>query len=317
MTCHVRDSVRQIDPQSWLIGGEFVVSRRRSAQGSLWGDSHGWGYTILDPPPFPPSTSPLPPESHVRLIHDAGDASAVWTFGHAFLKVKLVQDTNTATEEHVTLKWLAERKLSFAVPSVLYHAQDDDKRYLIVSRLPGTTLNEAWRSMSDNEKEYYVNRIADICVELSGWESDAMTGVDGKELPDNWLDPCRTPHDFRAETLKGNCLQLGMECSTFVFGHNDLGPSNIIVDREDLSVGIIDWEMAGFVPRGWIRTKFDVSWGMDFGWRDVGDDLLLAEWRKRVAERLGATGFPEVNNSWKEWFNMRYKMRASHRIEIN
>lgn len=306
MTRHVRDSVKQIDAQSWLIGENFVVRRKDSAEESLWGDSDGWGYTILDTPPFPPSTSPLPPESHVPPIYEAGDASAVWTFGDAFLKVKLVQDTKTATPEHVTLRRLAERELSFTVPRVLYHAQDDDRRYLIVSRLPGTTLNEAWRSMSDDDKEQYVHRIADICVELSDWESKAMTGVDGAQLPDNWLDPFHSPHDFRSETLEGNCLQLGMECSTFVFCHNDLGPSNIIVDRG--AVGILDWEMAGFVPHAWIRTKFDVSYGMDFGWRDVHNDQVLAEWRKRVAKRLGEKGFPEVINAWKEWFSMRYKM---------
>lgn len=173
-----------------------MLSRKHSAQEWLRRDSDGWYYTIVDTPPFRLLRSPLPHDSHVRLIHDAGDASAIWTFGDAFLKVNLVQDTKTATGKHDTLSWLAGYKLSLAIPSVLYHAQDDDRRYLIVSRFPGTTLDEAWGSLSDGEKEHYVQRIADIRVELSGWHSDAMTGDDGAQLFDNWLDPCRTPHDF-------------------------------------------------------------------------------------------------------------------------
>lgn len=53
-------------------------------------------------------------------MHDARDASAVWSFGDAFLKVKLAQDRMAATREHVPLRWLAERKISFTIPAVLY-----------------------------------------------------------------------------------------------------------------------------------------------------------------------------------------------------
>ncbi|KKK22180.1 hypothetical protein ARAM_007478, partial [Aspergillus rambellii] len=49
----------------------------------------------------------------------------------------------------------------------------------------------------------------------------------------------------------------GMDCSDLVFYHADLGPGNIIV--EDVprtgSLGLIDWEIAGYFPRGWIRTN--------------------------------------------------------------
>lgn len=51
-----------------------------------------------------------------------------------------------------------------------------------------------------------------------------------------------------------------MDCSSFVFYHADLNSTNIIVN--DQSVGIVDWEIAGYVPRGWIRTKFLISAAM-------------------------------------------------------
>lgn len=135
------------------------------------------------------------------MVYDAGDASAVWSFGDAFLKVKLAQDRMAATREHVTLRWLAGCKLSFAIPDVLYHTEAADRTYLFVSRVPGRRLAEAWRGMSKHEKEHCVVRIGEKCEELSSWGSDAITGVDGAQLPDSFLDVYRYPHDFRPETL--------------------------------------------------------------------------------------------------------------------
>lgn len=56
-----------------------------------------------------------------------------------------------------------------------------------------------------------------------------------------------------------------MECSTFVFGHIDLGPSNIMVGP-DLSIGIIDREMAGIFP----ASGLEPSSMCRAGWTLVG-----------------------------------------------
>ncbi|KAJ6788257.1 hypothetical protein PWT90_02394 [Aphanocladium album] len=42
-----------------------------------------------------------------------------------------------------------------------------------------------------------------------------------------------------------------------------LGPTSILVDLQDDTIGIIDWEIAGFLPIEWIRTKFRASSGME------------------------------------------------------
>ena len=62
-----------------------------------------------------------------------------------------------------------------------------------------------------------------------------------------------------------------MECSSFYFYHCDLGPVNIIVDSATESIGLIDWEIAGFVPRDWIRTKFHCYSGHDLEFEDKVD----------------------------------------------
>ncbi len=54
-------------------------------------------------------------------------------------------------------------------------------------------------------------------------------------------------------------------------------------------LGLIGWEIAGFVPREWVRTKFHVSSWLDFPNLEDGTD-----WRRLVARKLAAMGFVEV-----------------------
>lgn len=54
-----------------------------------------------------------------------------------------------------------------------------------------------------------------------------------------------------------------MDVSSFLFYHCDLGPGNILADPAKSSIGTADWELAGYVPREWIKTKFNLSSGMD------------------------------------------------------
>lgn len=45
-----------------------------------------------------------------------------------------------------------------------------------------------------------------------------------------------------------------------------MGPTNVLMDltdEDECKVGIIVWEMTGFVPLEWVRTKFLVCWASD------------------------------------------------------
>lgn len=74
-----------------------------------------------------------------------------------------------------------------------------------------------------------------------------------------------------------------MDVSRLVFCHCDLDPTNILVNISTGSLGIIDWELAGYVPIERVRTKFRISAGMDF---DYGDEYSKKDWRRKVAQRL-------------------------------
>lgn len=302
----VNQSLQQIGENSWLFGDQILLTRQTSpSPGSpSWGDGNGLYYVVSTPPsPLPPSR-PLPAESHIKKLYDAGGVSAVWRMGDAICKARKHPDQNM-TWEHITLDHLRNKcplgKLSFAVPSVIHHArsQDEDRYFLIQSRMPGTTLSEAWPSMDESTREYYVSRVAGVCKELAAWTGDGVHGVDGRNLSDLYLTPLRGVEDMSPRNLRGNCAQLGMDCSEFVFYHCDLGPGNIIVDAGRRSLAVVDWEMAGFVPREWIRTKVCVSSGLDLCGKN---DESRQEWRRRLQRRLGDDGFPELAEEWMAWF---------------
>ncbi|KFA80208.1 hypothetical protein S40288_09886 [Stachybotrys chartarum IBT 40288] len=272
---HVKDSLKQIDENSWLVGETLILRRNISAEKFLGKDSQTGHYYTICEAPAAIAAKEVPSDSHIRLIHQGAHISAVWSLGDVFLKVKLLQDRSQATPESVTLNWLATKKIGFNIPRALYYKKEDDRSFLFFSRVPGVTLASAWQGLSQDAKQDYVTCIANICKQMSKLTSHTISGVDGGQLPDPRLAYC-TPSDYRSDTLQKNCKYLGMDISadsTFRSFHNDLAPGNILVDPES-QVGIIDWEMAGYVPYEWIRTKFEVG--------------------------------PEVTGAWKTWSRKRF-----------
>ena len=296
----VNESIQEINDNSWLIGNKILLSRRRlPSSGFTWSDGKGSFYVISEAPyPLPPSR-PLSATTNIQIVYDAGGVSAVWSIGDAFCKVKIL-DPGT-TREHVTLDYLHnKRPISFATPDVHYHAEYDGRYYIILSSLTGQTLIKAWPDMDEEMKKHYVSQVTNSCKELAAWQADSISGIDGRYLSDRFLTRFGLSEDCSPQTLLNNCKDLGMDCSTFVFYHCDLGPGNIIVNPEKGSIGIIDWETAGFVPKEWIRTKFCVSSGMDL---PDGDQESRVDWRRRVQRQLGKEGFPEITDRWMTWWS--------------
>ena len=151
--------------------------------------------------------------------------------------------------------------------------------------------------MDEPTKQFFVDCIATICESLAAWTGDKISGVDGHQLSDLFLTK-RGSEDCSNENLLRNCQEQGMDCSSLVFYHCDLGPGNIITSPGG-SVGIIDWETAGFVPKEWVRTKFRISSGMDI---PAEDEKARTDWRRRVAQRLEILGFQDVAAGWASWW---------------
>ncbi len=290
---HVNDSIESIATTTWLIGRNLLLSRQPSSSPTQpsWSDSNGQ-FFVLSPAPSPlPPTQPHQEDStDLPRVYAAGDQSAVWRAGEAFIKIRGLEYPSV-TREHVTLEFLRRRQpLGFEIPRVLYHGEWDGKYYQVLSRVPGMTLTEAWPAMDEELRQYYIGRVAEVCRELAEWKGEKVCGVDGRDLSEFYI--ARKEPELDPTGMRESCVAMGMDVGELVFYHCDLGPGNVIVDLETKGMGIIDWEIAGYVPREWVRTKFHVSSGMDFP--NVKDEDARSDWRRFVARKLDAMGFVEV-----------------------
>ncbi len=286
---HIRESIRLLANGSWAIGGRLMLTRAIS--GNAWTDNDGTGYQITEPQQPVLDSQPLSSTGEIQLVHDVADASAVFSIGEsAFCKVKIIT-TPEATREHVTLSWLHQHAWSFAIPTVFHHAEFDGRYYIFLSRVPGETLDAVWNNLLEPTRDLLAKKIAYICKELAVPASQpipSISGADGNFLTERYLggEDCSPP------SLQRSCAEMGMDCSALVFYHCDLGPTNILVDVATCSIGIIDWETAGFVPVEWIQTKFRVSAGMDLSGGDTVD------WRRRVSRHLDRAGYDDVADAF-------------------
>jgi hypothetical protein len=145
--------------------------------------------------------------------------------------------------------------------------------------------------MDETMREHYTCHVADICKQLAAWEGDAISEVDGNDLPDMWLTEEGAVDRYRPQNVREYVRQFMDVSFKFVFYHCDLGPGNIIVDPARGLIGIIDWATAGYVPKAWVRTKFGLCPGLDL--ESVGQ-AREREWRNGVAAKLGEMGFPDA-----------------------
>lgn len=247
-----------------MVGGRLLLSRQTtqptpSADGlASWADGEG-GFFILSnapsPPPFIREESQDQDDSaekHVSKVYAAGDQACVWRAGEAFIKVHDVRVPD-ATREHVTLEFLHSKKpLDFDIPTVLYHGEWRSRYFLVLSRVPGKTLAEAWPAMDEETRQHCVCRVAESCAKMAEWRGHAICGVDGNQVLEYYL--ATKEQEKRGyldpDDLAKTCARVGMDTSVASLGfyHCDLGPTNVLVDAASKRIGIIDWEMAGYVP---------------------------------------------------------------------
>ncbi|KAF2189929.1 hypothetical protein K469DRAFT_701210 [Zopfia rhizophila CBS 207.26] len=294
---HINRSLKQIDSNTWLIGSLILHRSPRPSGTATWNDeSDNSSYTLTEAPILHHFTTSQPDSPYINLVHEAGDASAVWSIGNSALcKIRYIEEG--VTPESVTLNFVQDQHPSFDTPRVIHHAFGKDRSYLFLQRLPGRTLDKAWPSLNEQWRLHYVNAVVNICKEMAEWKGHRFGGVDNQNIPEFYLQP---PGTDNFSSLQATCEAIGMDCSSFVFYHADLGPTNIIVEDDPKSgrVGIIDFEISGYFPRGWIRTKFRLSPGMDLS---ASATSTPTWWRSEVQKALGANGFEDYSKSYMEW----------------
>ena len=180
------------------------------------------------------------------------------------------------------------------MPEVLEHYIDPQagRSYTLLLSVPGEDLNEVWKILPYEQQDSVLQQVAEHIDTLAQLKNDRPISAEGELIQEPWLQRSnpKTPLELRGLLDPSKSKEWeqiwGVEENKFVFYHCDLGPTNIKVEvqRGKARVtGLLDWEGAGFLPRGWIATKFRVSGGLDFDWDGEGDETI---WRVSLANIL-------------------------------
>jgi len=295
---HINKSIKQIDASTWLIGDDFILHRSSTqCDQANWNDNRDYSSYHLSKRPSQVPSLTLLDTPYIQLVHGVGDSSAVWSIGSNVLcKARYLEEG--VTPESVILDFVQRKQPSFETPKVLFHAFSHDRSFLFIQRLPGRTLDSAWPSLSESWKRHYVSSIVDACQEMAEWKGDQIGGVDKQFVPKFFLVTPSGSDNF--DSVPAGCKAIGMNCADIVFYHADLGPNNIIVEDEPRhgKFGIIDFEISGYFPRGWVRTKFRLSSGMDFS---ASASDCPTWWRSEIQKALEIRGFEDYSQAWMKW----------------
>lgn len=312
MCLPLNQSIQQVGPAHWQIGSlicERIETTPPPDSLATW-QEHDCRYIIRRPEDARNTTSSFATYSNAsQLIHEGGSLSAVWEIGkQAFCKVKA---WNPAMEsEDKTIAYVKEIAPGIPTPKLIYAWTDRDRSFLVMKRIEGSTLRDAWASLSLSERGAIVTTVGHYCNILSQHTSRTLGSISGKPLLEPYLAPSgsdllgqytREQCTRYFSTSSGDCPKLKR---VFNFYHPDLGPGNIIVSEGRIA-GIIDWEAAGYYPRFWIATKPSVSPGLDFcpPIAEVDD----CEWRKRLRIELEVLGYPQASRWYMKWRMCRPK----------
>jgi hypothetical protein len=325
MVVRVRDvpinkSLKQVDQKRWHIGSfvcELIQSTPPADAVVVWHD-HDSTYILRKKRDDETASETFAGFSdEIKLVHEGGDASAIWSIGsNAFCKVKDWVPNNEMEDQVISVvKKIAPQ---IPTPDVIYSWIETDRSFLILHRMEGCTLRDAWESLSTSQRDSILDTVAGYCDLLAQNTSDVLSGATGKPLYEPYLAPGALgtsdhlgpmTHEEAVSYFSPytETFPLSMLGEVFHFYHPDLNPSNIII-LDGKVAGIIDWEGAGYYPRFWIATKPSVSPGFDFdppvpGFPDY-------RWRQLLYPTLVSLGYAQASSWYMEWMNKKFEERG-------
>ena len=322
--------IQSLGDNKWLLGPSMLLKRYPVATSfCTWTDHDGSGYAlrqlkrIADGFSLPPKYAAVTPQPYPLTTHGpikivkATAGHGVWRIG-GWGYFKSLPWTHGMGTEDETLAYLEEAAPNIPVPRVYGGHKDPvlHRSYLLMSRMDGIRLNEAWFHMDRTDRAEVVRQIADFVVQMANLESNLMVTAAKKTIFEPFLRKPVTDQDNPWRNLIGHTEYRLYEKiwgkgkqNELVFQHGDLGPKNIKVDKDELGkvivTGIFDWEVAGFLPRGWIATKLMVCGGMDLVWDHPGWVVEQTTWRHALAKKLGSRGFRSYGLEWSKWIGHR------------
>lgn len=209
----------------------------------------------------------------------------------------MILATPLITRKHITLQALQQRRYPIEVPRVIYYREQDRRYYLIITEVPGITLDRAQLSIGMIARNDCVAKVTKLYKDLAALigSSVRIARIDSLYLAEYFLGTrSRKEQNFDPKIIKQRSIDRRIDCSALTFYYCDLGPNNILIRTgpTGVSIGIIDQEYAGFVPASQIRTKFILARGIDFKILG-GSKEARQEQRIRIEEALRQDSFKE------------------------
>lgn len=229
--------------------------------------------------------------------------------------------------EFAAIEFVQEKRPTLPMPTVLEHYVDEMAHlsYTLISSIPGVDFNETWITLNQEQKADIVNQVAEHIHTLAQLKSEELQSADKKwikepflslhqsiyaSIEDNFLNKLLSPTESKAyEEI------WGAKQNEFVFYHADLGPTNIKImvnkDGKANMTELLDLENAGFLPKGWVSTKFYVSGGLSFDWDGENGQN---GWPIRLGTVLiKQMGYPAFVKEWFKWYK---DMKARYCTEM-
>ncbi|KAL1845356.1 hypothetical protein VTK73DRAFT_625 [Phialemonium thermophilum] len=289
MTPPITDSLRRLQPHVWIVGSSVLCEKVAVVPDGVlasWNDRDGSHYCLR---PIDDAACEQAASGPYAPLHSAGTSGAVWVLGGALCKAKAWVD---GIETEAETLGFVRKTFDVLVPEVLYEWIDRkaSRSFLLKKRVEGTTLQQAWPSLSHHQRRDMAEQVARYCETLAEVTFDSLESVTGRGIQDHDLLPDRPagtpswrPIPFpRLSKAEAQVYLAPMDAGeTFYFCHVDLNPTNVMILHGRVT-GIIDWESAAFYPRIWVGTKARVSYG--FILEDVDGDQWA--WSKLLSEAV-------------------------------
>ena len=223
-----------------------------------------------------------------------GASNDTWLLGDQVLRVCWRGDLDRLVREAALLSALPPE---VPAPRPLACGRDDELSWLLMPRLPGSSLAEAWSTTGPAELRGYVRELGELIRIVHTWQppaelramtesaapsdaDDALT-ITGKRLVPlarrqqlRLIEYVRTlpfvPGDLLDAVLARLPRQLPAEPIALL--HGDVSPGNVLV-HEGRITGLLDWEWAWFGPRH-TESTLPIWWARCSGHHEFVDWLL-------------------------------------------
>ncbi|KAL9609658.1 MAG: hypothetical protein Q9167_005588 [Letrouitia subvulpina] len=309
-------SISLLGSNVWSMGSDMLCENTGAPVAdalSTWKDSDGTWSLRRRTSPLKAITPP-PGDSDVNRTYLCGNASAIWLISPNVL-CKVKSWIPGLAPEAETIKWVVENCPTIPVPKVIYSWIDEawQRSFCLMEVAPGVTLDEAWNDLSAETRELIADEVTTYIIDAAQHVSPSICTATGTGIIYHGLilgfhkSETEGMRDWRPhlhnvllpKQLDQRLLLIGgqkcpEEVTEFVFFHGDIGPPNILVDKDKNDEwhvsSIIDWETAGYFPAWYIRSIIGLDRAYLLNRQTDGEAYA---WKEKLFYKLEQRGWGE------------------------